>query len=233
MSRSQATFSKADAAVGAGRFILAPASADVELLADPFAVLPGVRGTNGAYEPALPFFDVGLMSDAPTISHSAETSGLEYANYSGVLFERVQTIEQSVTLTLSSMNPAVLAIIDNVDPDLIEEVASAAGKPGWTKIPVGSYTQGLQYRALGVYDYASADATDVITEPGGRTRPRSLMRVVPLMSLAIDEDRDIEFDPEDGVSCEVQMKIVPELSLPVDEQRGYWAIEKPGTIVAA
>lgn len=231
MSRTATTGALADVAVGSGRIILAPDTVDVATLANPFDVLPAERDAQGEYPVELPYFDTGFMSDEPSYTHSAESEGLEFVNASGVLFEKVTAIEQTIELNVASFNPRNLALIDNVDPALIETIAASSGKSGWTKIPVGSYSSGRRFRGLLVSDFASDDPDDLIVESDGTKRPRTLIRVMPLLQLAIGEDREISF-ARDGVNCDVTLNIVEERSLPVDERRGYWAIETAGTITA-
>lgn len=223
-----AGFDPADVATGPGRFLIAPVTAPVP--SDPYVAFTPVADGSGYYPATTPWRDTGLSVDAPSMSHTRETEGLEFQQVSGTLFDRITDVGRTMTAQLAGINAKNLALIENVPESAITEIAASAGKPGATKVGFGTYSRLLSYRGMLLFE--RADDTALVTEPGGRTRPRLVIYVLPTMQLSADEDSEFEVAKGEAVNAAVSFKAVSTAGTPAGQNHGFWWLEKSGTITS-
>lgn len=217
-------YDPADLATGPGRVFIAPTSAPIP--ADPYAIVPAVADANGLYPAVTPWRDSGLSVDAPSWTHSRETAGLEFEQ-TGVLFDRVTDVSRTLTADLAGLSAANIALVENVPDSAITEIASAAGKPGGTRIDLGIYRQLLRYRVAVVFERADEV---LINEPGGGTRPAALFYILPLCQIAADNETEVEVARGEPVHIPVTFRALPIPDAPAATAHGFWFLEQAGTI---
>lgn len=223
------TFDPADAAVGPARLIVAPSTAPVPT--DPYVAMKPVADAQGFYPTLTPWRDTGLSVDAPTWSRSRETTGLEFQQVKGTLFDRVTSDTRTLTASIAGINASNLALIEGINESDITEIATSAGKPAATKVPFG--TGGGLKTIRGIVMFERGDDVAPVIEPGGATRPPALYYVVPTLQLSAEEDNEFEVASGEAVATSVSFKQLPTPGLPRGLQHGFWYLEKPGSFVAA
>lgn len=216
-------FDPTGALAGPARTLYAPISAAVP--DDLWDIVPPVS-TAGEYPPQGDWVDFGLAADAPTYSHSRETSGLEYQQPHGVLFESLSNVARTFTAQIAEISPENMKIVENTQA-AIEDIVAAAGKSAQKKLPFGTYSSLTPYRIAMVA--FRPDGSTVVEEPDGSVRPAAVGLILPRVVLGA-EDTEFSFGSGDPVNAPITFNIISEPTLTDGEDMGYWVFEQEGTI---
>lgn len=218
-------YDQAGALTGPARVLWADIAQAVPV--DMYDVIPGVATAGGEYVAKTGWNDFGLAADAPQYSHDKDTSGLDYENVAGSLFEQISEIARSLTAQVAQIDAANVKLFENANT--IQTIAAAAGKAAQDKVAIGSYRALRQYR-IAMISYRPDGAVDIVEPaPSGRTRPAAVALILPRVSLAA-EGTDLEWSRGDPVNAEVQFTAFPEPTLATGAEHGFWIFEKAGTI---
>lgn len=200
--------------------------------ADLVDIVQQVADANGEYPAKAGWNDFGLATDAPTLSHDRDTSGIEYEGV-GELFQKVSNVTRGFTAHVGEIEPENLQIVENTS--ITEAVAASATgaaadiqKAAQTKVHVGIYSSFPVYRiALIAY---RPDGAGVVTEPDGKTRPPAVGRV--FTGVLSGDIGDIDFSTGDPVGVDLTFNVQPDQTLGAGKEHGYWVFEQPGAILA-
>lgn len=236
MARSggRTPYDKTLALAGPARVVWAERT--VALPVDLSDIVQQVADVNGEYPTKTGWNDFGLAADAPSYSHDKDTSGLEYEQPTGILFEQLDEITRQFTAQIAEIDAAALKIIENTQTtEAIAASAAAAPdasrKSAQTKIWTGLYSSFRPYR-IALISYRPVGAGEVI-EAGATEvrRPPAVARVIPLCSLA-SEETSMDFESGEPTNAEVTFTINADTALGAGKEHGYWVTEAPGTILA-
>lgn len=218
-------FDKANALEGLARVLWA----EITVEAPTGLVVSSVADADGEYAPITGWNDFGLATSAPSYTHGAEQSGLEYEQ-TGELFQKVTAITRSFQSNVAEIEPENMKLVEN--SSLTETVAAAANQSAATKLHIGRYSSMKQVR-IALISYRPDAAGSVIEPaPSGRTRPPAVQLFLPVVQLAAD-DRSFEFAAGSPVSADIQFNVQDDQSRGSGKEHGYWLFETPGTISAA
>lgn len=218
-------FDASGALAGPARVIYADPTEVTTPPVDLWDVIPPVADVNGEYPCETDWMDFGLAADAPTYTHSKETTGLEYQQSSGVLFEKISNIARSFTAQVAQITPENMLILENAQS--VEAIAAAAGKSAQKKVAFGLYTSFKTVRIVLVTYRPDGAAT--VVEPGGIVRPPAVALVLPLVVLSA-EDTEFSFSSGDPVNAPVTFTVLKDETQTAGEEHGYWIFEEPGVI---
>lgn len=222
-------FDQANALAGPARTVWALPT--VTAPTDLYDIISGVADAQGEYPLATGWNDFGLSADAPTYSHGKDTSGLEYQQPTGVLFEQITDIARQFTAQVAEISPESLAIIENIPQSAIETIAAGPGQAPQKKIPFGLYSQLQSYR-IAMISYRPDGAGSVVEPaPSGITRPTAVALVLPVCRLSADES-SLDFERGTPTNAAVTFRAFKDTTQAAGEEHGYWVIEEPATIAA-
>lgn len=225
-------YDKLNALSGPARTLVAEDPSSTAIPTSTADVISMVADVNGEYPAKTGWRDLGLAADAPGYSHDKDTSGLEYEQVRGVLFETVESIERQFTAQMAEFDADNLMIIENSDIEaaIAASAALATNKhAGFTNVHTGMYSRFKQYRICMIA--YRPEGAGVVTEPGGIKRPPSVARILPLCVLAA-EGTDVEVEAGEPTNAEVTFTVIPDSSAGVGKEHGFWSIENTGTILA-
>lgn len=221
-------YDQANALAGPARTVWAELS--VTAPEDLYDIIPGVADEDGEYPVLTGWNDFGLAADAPTYSHGKDTTGLEYQQPTGVLFEQITDITRTFTAQVAEISAEAMAIVENTPQTDIEPIAAAPGQAPQKKVPFGLYSQLIGYR-IGMISYRP-DGAGSVTEPvTGLIRPCAVALVLPICRLSTDES-SLDFERGTPTNAAVTFRAFKDTAQPAGAEHGYWVIEQPATIAA-
>src|SRR4051812_37377619 len=104
-------YDEAGALTGPARGLYAPTTTGGPV--DIWGIIPAERDGSGEYPAKSGWFDFGLAADAPSYSHSRDSSGLEYQQPSGALFQAITSITRQMTVQVAHIDEKTLQIVEN------------------------------------------------------------------------------------------------------------------------
>lgn len=226
MHGGRTPWDEAGALAGPARVLYAPTS--VAVPGDVWDIVPAVATAGGEYPAKTGWVDFGLMADAPSVTHGRDSSGLDYQQPSGALFQAITEVNRSMSVNIAHIDEVTMQIVENADA--ATSIAAATGESALKKVYVGLYSDVPQWRiALLAFRPSGAGA---VVEPGPSpvgTRPPLVARVIPRATISSD-DTEFSFPEGEPAAGDVVFTAESEPTAPAGGEHGYWCFEQPGTI---
>lgn len=222
MHGGKTPYDEAGALTGPARILYAPIATAVPT--DIWDVIPAIN-TSGEYAAKTGWFDFGLAADAPQYTASRESTGLEYQQPSGSLFQAISSITRSITVQVAHIDEKTLQIIENAAT--ASTIAAAANESALKKVNTGLYSSVPQWRICMIAFRPSGAGT--VTEPDATTRPPLVARIIPRATITSD-DTTVEISKGDPTNTSVTFIAESEPTAAAGAEHGYWIVEQTGTI---
>lgn len=223
MHGGKTPYDEAGALTGPARVVYAPTTVAVPV--DLWDVVAAVADGSGEYPLKTGWLDFGLAADAPSYTHGRESSGLDYEQPTGQLFQQITDISRALTVNVAHIDDRTLQIVEN--SGAATTITAAANESAQKKINVGLYTQLTVWRVAMISFRPSGAA--VVTEPGGATRPPAVARIIPRCVISSD-DTEITIPKGDPAAGAVTFTAESEPTAPAGGEHGFWIVEQAGTI---
>lgn len=200
---------------------------DVTVVGSDLWSIVAAKNTAGEYPLAVGWKDLGLAADAPSYTHSKETTGIEYQQPTSALFEQISNITRTFTAQVAEISPENVVIIENTQAP-VETIVAAANKSAQKKVSFGLYDEFIT-RPIALISFRPGAAS--VIEPDGKRRPPAVALVLPVCRLSA-EDSELSFERGTPVNAAVTFTVFRDPTQPAGEEHGYWIFEQPGTILA-
>lgn len=226
MHGGRTPWDEAGALAGPARVLYAPTS--VAVPGDLWDIVPAVATAGGEYPAKTGWVDFGLMADPPSVTHGRDSSGLDYQQPSGPLFQAITEVNRSMTVNIAHIDEVTMQIVENAAA--ATSIAAATGESALKKVYVGLYSNVPQWR-IALVSFRPSGAGAVV-EPAPSpigTRPPAVARVIPRATISSD-DTEIEFPEGDPAAGDVTFTAESEPTAPAGGEHGYWIFEQAGTI---
>lgn len=226
MHGGRTPWDEAGALAGPARVLYAPTS--VAVPGDCWDIVPAVATAGGEYPAKTGWEDFGLAADAPSTTHGRDSSGLDYQQPSGALFQAITAVTRSLTLNVAHIDERTIQIIENADA--ATTIAAATGESALKKVYVGLYSDVPQWRIALVSFRPSGAGTVVEPAPSPiGSRPPAVVRVIPRATISSD-DTELSFPEGEPAGGNVTFTAESEPTAPAGGEHGYWVFEQVGTI---
>jgi hypothetical protein len=206
---------------GAVRILYAPTTVavpakmeDVFGITSPYAA---VSGTNSTWQ------DLGQTKDSFSYSRGFDVTGWEIQQLAGNVVEELTDMERTITVSVASLNPTTLKMIENA-PNVA--TITQASKPDQKKVAFGSFSSLERYRFAFVS--RRPKAAGVVTETAGAiSRGRYFMGVAYEAQLSAES---VDFEQAKGELSAINLSftLFPASGQPSGEEYGAWYDEQAG-----